>query len=360
VAKSLFFLKAKYRQTYINKLIFRQGMKEAMFYEKIEDNKVHCLLCPHSCNIEDGKRGLCRVRENKAGKLYSLVYGTPCSTAVDPIEKKPLFHFMTGSYTYSIGTAGCNLRCHFCQNWEISQSRPEDIHSVNYSPEQIIQNAIDNECQSISYTYTEPTIFYEYVLDCAKLARKKGLKNIMVTNGFVNQEPIKELYKYIDAVNVDFKSFSDEYYKKICSARLQPVLDAIRTIKHMGIWIELTTLLIPTLNDSEEEIENMCKWIKSEIGKDTVLHFSRFFPCWKLDKLPPTPPETLIKAKQIADKYLNYVYIGNVHLKNTEDTFCPKCKADNIIRSGFSIIQSKLNNNKCFNCGYEIAGVWKK
>jgi len=347
------------KKIYINESVFGYIMKEALYYEKLEKNKVHCLLCPQNCVIEDGKRGFCRVRENKAGKLYSLVYATPCSTAIDPIEKKPLFHFLPGTLSYSLGTAGCNLRCQFCQNWEISQARPEDVYSVEYSPEEIVKNAIDNNCKSIAYTYTEPTIFYEYVLDCAKLARKKGLKNIMVTSGFINQEPLKKLYKYIDAANIDLKSFSDDYYKKICAGRLQPVLDAIKSIKEMGVWFELTTLIVPTLNDSDEEITKLCEWIKNELGQDTVLHFSRFFPCWKLGQLPPTSEETLMRAKKIADKYLNYVYIGNIHIENTEDTFCPKCKTDNIIRSGFTIIQNKSSKGKCFKCSHEIPGVWK-
>lgn len=330
-----------------------------MFYEKLKDKKVHCLLCPQNCFIEDGKRGFCRVRENRAGKLYSLVYAMPCSTAVDPIEKKPLFHFLPATLAYSIGTAGCNLRCQWCQNWEISQANPEDVYSIEYTPEQIVENAVENGCKSIAYTYTEPTIFYEYVFDCARLARKKGLKNIMVTNGFINPEPLKKLYQFIDAANIDLKSFSDEYYKKICSARLQPVLDSIKEMKKKGVWIELTTLVVPTLNDTDKEITEMCEWIRNEAGPDTVLHFSRFFPCWKMAHLPPTPEATLLRLKKIADKYLDYVYVGNVHIEDTENTFCPKCKTDNIIRSGFSVIQNKLSRGKCFSCHHRISGVWE-
>jgi pyruvate formate lyase activating enzyme len=334
-------------------------MKEAMFYEKSEDNKVHCLLCPQNCHISEGKRGFCRVRENRKGKLYSLVYAAPCSTAIDPVEKKPLFHFLPGSTSYSIGTAGCNLRCQWCQNWEISQANPEDVYSIEYSPEQIIANAVDSNCKSISYTYTEPTIFYEYVYDCAKLAHKKGLKNIMVTNGFINQEPLKKLYKYIDAANIDLKAFSDEYYRKICSARLQPVLDAIKAVKKMGVWVELTTLVVPTLNDSDAEITRMCEWIKNEVGSDVPLHFSRFFPCYKIKNLPPTPEDTLIRLKKIADKSLDYVYVGNIHIENTENTICPKCRTDNVMRSAFTVLSNKITNGRCVKCGNKIPGVWE-
>jgi pyruvate formate lyase activating enzyme len=334
-------------------------MKEAKFYEKLDGKKVQCLLCPQNCVISEGKRGLCRVRQNKDGKLYSLVYGTPCSTAVDPIEKKPLFHFLPGTSTYSLGTAGCNMKCQFCQNWEISQSNPEDLPSFEFTPEQIVKSALENECKSISYTYTEPTINFEFVLECAKIARKKGLKNIMVTNGFINPKPLKMLYKYIDAANIDLKGFSDEYYKKFCGARLQPVLDSIKTMKKMGVWIELTTLVIPGLNDSEKEIKELCKWVSTEIGRDTVVHFSRFFPYYKLQDVPPTPEETLVRIKKIAERCLDYVYIGNIHITNSEDTFCPKCKSDIVLRSGFVVIDRKMNKNKCFNCGNIIPGLWQ-
>lgn len=333
-------------------------MKEAKWYEKLKEKKVHCFLCPHNCTIAEGKRGICRARENQKGKLISLVYGEPCSTNIDPVEKKPMFHFMPGTYAYSIGTAGCNLKCLFCQNWEISQAKPEEVPSIILPPEEVIRGAVANDCQSIAYTYTEPTIFGEYVLDCAKLARKKGLKNIMVTNGYIQEKPLKEIYKYIDAANVDLKGFTEEYYKKICGATLEPVLETLKRLKKMKVWTEITTLIVPGYNDNMKDLEAEFKWIKENLGKDSVLHLSRFFPCYKMQDVPITPEETIRKAKQLADKYLDYVYVGNIHIDNAEDTFCPNCKKDIVLRSGYSIIEKKLNKDKCFNCKNIIPGVW--
>jgi len=333
-------------------------MKEAKWYEKLEDKKVHCFLCPHNCKIPNGSRGVCRARMNKGGKLYSLVYGEPCSYNIDPVEKKPLFHFFPGSLAYSIGTAGCNLKCLFCQNWEISQAKPEDVNSIEMLPEDVVKEAIANGCQSIAYTYTEPTIFGEYVLDCAKLARKKGLKNIMVTNGYINEKPLKEIYKYIDAANVDLKGFDEDYYKRICSATLEPVLKTLKLLKKMKVWTEITTLIVPGYNDNMKEFESECKWIKENLGSSTVFHISRFFPCYKMQNVPVTPEETIRKAKKIADKYLNYVYVGNIHIDNADDTFCLKCKNPVIRRSGYSIIANDLDNGKCSKCKTKIPGVW--
>lgn len=334
-------------------------MKEALHYKKLKNKLVQCNICPRNCIIKPKEYGFCRTRENKDGKLISRVYSAPCSVAIDPIEKKPLFHFLPGSSSYSIGTAGCNLRCKFCQNWSISQAMPKNVPFIDLPPEKIVQEALANNCSSIAYTYTEPTVFYEYVLDTAKLARKKGLKNICVTNGFINQEPLKELYKYIDAANIDLKGFTDKFYREITGAWLQPVLDAIKTAYKMGVWIELTNLVVPTLNDDLKIIKKMCEWIKDELSPDVPLHFSRFFPDYKMKDLHPTPEETLIKAGETAKKAgLNYVYIGNIMLPEWGNTYCPKCRKLIIERRWFEVVQNKIKNNKC-KCREKIAGVWK-
>jgi pyruvate formate lyase activating enzyme len=329
-------------------------MKEAMFYEKLDRMKVQCHLCPNNCIILHGQRGRCRVRENQAGKLYSLVYGMPCTAAVDPIEKKPLFHFLPGTRTYSIATPGCNLHCKFCQNWQISQRGPDEVPCFKMDPEEVVANALKNKCKSISYTYVEPAIFYEYVLDTAKLARKAGLKNIMVTNGYINQKPLKQLYKYIDAANVDLKGFTEEFYRDVCAGHLKPVLDAIKTMHKMGVWVELTTLIIPTM-------KKQCGWIKKELGPRVPLHISRFFPYYKMAHLSPTPPETLSSAYKTAkESGLKYIYVGNIQLEGTEDTLCPKCGKKIISRSSyFSVSSNKAKDGRCGYCKAKVDGVFK-
>jgi pyruvate formate lyase activating enzyme len=336
-------------------------MKEALFYEKLEKMKVQCKLCPNECVILHGKRGTCHARENREGVLYSIVYGLPCATGTDPIEKKPLFHFIPGSESYSIATAGCNLHCKWCQNWQISQRGPDEVQSFEMSPEEVVENALAKGCKSISYTYVEPAIFYEYVLDTAKLARKAGLANVMVTNGYLNQAPVKKLYKYIDACNVDLKGFTEEFYREYCGGRLQPVLDAIKTIHKMGVWLELTTLLVPGLNDSEEDIKRMCEWVRDELGFGVPLHFSRFFPYYKMAHLSPTPVETLDKAYEIAKSVgIKHVYVGNVQLPDKEDTFCAEC-GKKIVDRGmmFTVGAVKMKNGKCGHCGKKVEGVWE-
>jgi len=335
-------------------------MKEALFYKKLKNKYVKCVLCPNFCTINEGNYGSCRVRKNIGGKLYALTYGKPCSTAIDPIEKKPLFHFLPGKNAYSIATVGCNLHCKFCQNWQISQAYPNEIPFSNLEPEEVVEDAIANKCKIISYTYTEPTIFYEYVFDIAKIARKKGLKNTMITNGYINLEPLRKLYKYIDGANVDLKSFSDEFYRKICFGKLEPILDAIKEMKKLGVWIELTNLIIPTLNDEKKQIQEMCKWIVENVGKDCPLHFSRFFPMYKLTGIEPTPKSTLIKAMEIAkNEGIEYVYMGNLFVEKEENTYCPKCGELIIKRAGFSVLENKIKNGKCPKCGKKISGVWR-
>lgn len=331
-----------------------------MYYNKLKDDIVHCQLCPQFCMIKPGETGKCRVRKNQDGTLISLVYSQPCSAAIDPIEKKPLFHFFPGSKTFSISTVGCNLDCKACQNWEISQAKPEDVPAKEMKPEEVVEEALKHNCDSIAYTYIEPSIFYEYVLDIAKLARQKGLKNIMVTNGFLNPEPIKELYQYIDAANIDLKAFSDEFYKDMCKGRLQPVLDAIKQIKQMNVWIELTTLIIPGKNDDKIEIRQMCEWIKANVGDDVPIHFSRFFPCYKLLNIEPTPIDTLKKCYEIANKAgLKYIYVGNVVDTHFHQTVCPKCGMEVINRSHrYELEEVHLENSCCKFCKTKIAGMF--
>ncbi|MBW2993266.1 AmmeMemoRadiSam system radical SAM enzyme [Candidatus Woesearchaeota archaeon] len=333
-------------------------MKKALYWRKLKDSTVQCQLCPRLCTIKNNEIGNCRTRKNENGILYSRVYGKAVSSYIDPIEKKPLFHFFPGKTAFSIGTAGCNLHCKSCQNWSISQANPSDLQSIELSPESIVAQAEKNNCKSIAYTYTEPNVFYEYVLDTARLARKKKIKNIIVTNAFANLEPIKELYPYIDAVNIDFKAFDDEFYRNICDGKLEPVLDAIKQIKKVGAWIEITNLIIPTLNDSMEKIKEMCIWIKETLGKDTPLHFSRFFPDYLLRALSPTSAETLDNAYETAKQAgLNHVYIGNV-VSDKESTFCPRCGKLLIKRFGFQILENNIKKGKC-SCMEHIAGIWE-
>lgn len=335
-------------------------MKEALYYKPLDKHKVQCVLCPRQCVIMEDKRGNCGVRENQDGKLYSLVYGKAVSAHIDPIEKKPLFHLLPGSASYSIGTVGCNLHCKQCQNYSISQARPEDFPGLDLPPQQIVDGAIRENCSSIAYTYTEPTIFYEYVLDTAKLAQKKGIKNVIVSNGFINETPLKELCHYINGANIDLKCFNDKFYREISvGAWLSPVLNTLKILKERKVWTEITNLIIPTINDDLSDIEKMCLWIQDNLGNDVPLHFTAFYPTYKLTNLPPTSSEILVKARDIAKKIgLNYVYIGNVYVEGGENTVCPKCEEVVIERVGFSVASNKLKNGKC-SCGEKIPGVWK-
>ncbi len=333
--------------------------KEAMYYKKLKDNIVQCQLCPNFCTIKEEEVGKCKVRKNMKGKLYAMTYGRAVSTAIDPIEKKPFFHFHPGTRAYSIATAGCNLHCLFCQNWEISQAFWNQLPFRALSPEEAVEDAIENGCKIMAYTYTEPTIYYEYTLEMAKIAKKKGLLNVTITNGYINPEPLKELYKYIDAANVDLKGFTEEYYKEICGARLKPVLDTIVGIKKMGAWLEVTNLIVPTKNDDMNKIREMCQWIKENVGEGTPLHFSRFFPMYKLSNLSPTPVETLKKAYETArDVGMKHVYMGNLWAEGEENTLCPKCGEVLVKRVGFGIMENKIKDNRCLKCKEKIEGVW--
>ncbi len=333
-------------------------MKEANYYKKLKNKTVQCQLCPRFCTIKENSRGNCGVRINKEGKLYSLVYGKPCAIHVDKIEKKPLYHFLPGTNSFSIATAGCNLHCLYCQNWEISQCKPEEISHLNLSPEEIVKKAIKEKCKSISYTYSEPTIAIEYFLDIAKLAKKNKLKNIIVSNGFINEEPLKEWCKYLNGANIDLKSFDDKFYRELTTASIKPILNTLKILKENNVWLEITNLIIPKKNDNIEEIKKMSTWIKDNLGKDTPLHFSRFSPMYKMSNIQSTTEKTLLKAKETALKAgLKYVYIGNINIENSENTYCPKCKKLLIERMGFTVLQNNIKNGKC-SCGEKIPGIW--
>ena len=336
-------------------------MKEAMYYKKLEEKKVQCILCPRECIILDGNRGNCGTRLNKDGRLFSLVYGKPCTANLDPIEKKPLFHFLPGTTAYSIATAGCNLHCKFCQNAEISQAKPEEVLSLDLPPKAVVESAISNSCKSIAYTYTDPIVLYEYTLDTAKLAKKRGLKNVIVSNGFINKEPLLEWCKYLDAANIDLKSISDDFYRKITGAWLKPVLETIKTLHEKRVWLELTNLIIPGYNDSLEEIKKLIAWVKDNVGLDVPLHFTAFYPCYKMLDVQPTPLDILVKARKLAMQAgLHYVYTGNLPDEEGLTTFCPKCKKALIKRQGFfGISENNIVKGRCKFCKEKIVGVWE-
>ncbi|MBU0629164.1 MAG: AmmeMemoRadiSam system radical SAM enzyme [Nanoarchaeota archaeon] len=335
-------------------------MKEALYYKKLKNKVVNCNLCPTNCVIKPGNFGNCGARKNVDGELFSMIYGKPVSVNVDPIEKKPLYHFFPGSYSLSVGTLGCNLHCLHCQNYDISQAKADGFSVNEVMPEEIIETALRNNCKSISYTYNEPTINYEYVLETVKLARKKGLKNVMVTNGYINIEPLRDLYPYIDAANIDLKSIDGEFYKKICSVRLNPILDAIGEIKKSGTWVELTNLIIPRHNDSKKQIEKLVLWVKRNLSDRVPLHFSAFYPTYKMLDEPRTSDKTLIMARRVAlDTGLKYVYIGNSSLNGAGDTLCPKCRKLMVKRDWFKVSSNKISGNLCPYCNEKIEGVFE-
>jgi pyruvate formate lyase activating enzyme len=333
-------------------------MKEAHLYKKLKEGKVQCQNCAHYCIILPGKRGICGVRENRDGKLYSLVYGKAIAVNIDPIEKKPFFHFLPGSYSLSIATVGCNLKCLNCQNSDISQApKPnKPVLGEELTPEKIVEIALENKLPSISYTYTEPSIFSEYALDTMKLAKKAGLKNAWVTNGFLSKELLEIISPYLDAANVDLKGFTEEFYQKTCGAKLKPVLETLKRMKEKGIWVEVTTLVIPTLNDDEKTFKGIANFIKKELGPETPWHISQFCGAisWQLKDLPDTPVEILERAYKIGKETgLKYVYTGNVPGLPSEGIFCPKCNALCINRLGYSVERFD-KNGKCPKCGENL------
>jgi pyruvate formate lyase activating enzyme len=335
-------------------------VKEALLWSSIEDKKVLCSLCAHRCKIVPGKFGICGVRENRGGKLVTHVYGEVIAAHVDPIEKKPFYHFLPGSTSLSIATVGCNFRCSFCQNWQISQASKgpgRDAGGEKFSPEDIVKTARKNGCRSISYTYTEPTIFFEYALDTAKLAKAAGLYNNFVTNGYMTAEALEAFHPNLDAANVDLKAFKDETYKKICGARLEPVLDSIKLMRKLKIWVEVTTLVVPDLNDGEDELRDIARFLAG-VDPDIPWHLSRFHPDFKYKEALPTPVETLRKAAGIGKKEgLRFVYIGNVPGEG-EDTICPDCGRILIRRHGFWTSENALKDSHCPSCRKDIPGLF--
>ncbi len=332
---------------------------EAKFYEKLAYKKIKCKLCPRECVIDDRERGYCGARENRAGRYFTLVHSRVCTAHVDPIEKKPLFHFSPGTLAISVATAGCNVNCKMCQNWEISQVRPEQVRSTYLPPRELAALAKKYQCPSIAYTYSEPVVFYEYVSDSAEAAHAMGVKSVVISGGYIQQDPLKQWCKSVDAIKVDLKAFSQKFYQDVVKGDLKPVLDALVTIRKEGTWTEVVYLVIPTLNDSDGEFKALAKWMRADLGPDVPIHFTRFHPEYLLTNLPPTPLETLERAKSIADaEGLHYVYIGNVPGHPAENTLCPKCRRVVIERLGFTISQLHLKKGKCEFCAQAIPGVW--
>jgi len=336
-----------------------QYVAEAQYYEKLPHRKIKCTLCPRECVIDDRERGYCGVRENRGGVYYTLVHSRLCSVNVDPIEKKPFFHFYPGTLAFSVATAGCNVNCKMCQNWEISQVRPEQVRSIYVPPAKLAAAAKQNRCVSISYTYTEPVVFYEYMVESAKAGRELGIKNTVVTGGYICQDPLKKLCQVVDAIKVDLKAFSQKFYTEVVNGELKPVLDGLVTLRKLGMWSEIVYLVVPTLNDSDQEFKELARWVKADLGPDVPVHFSRFHPEYLLKNLPPTPVKTLERAKAIADaEGLHYVYVGNVPGHPAESTYCPKCRRVVVDRTGFTVRSVHLNSGKCRHCQQAIAGVW--
>lgn len=332
---------------------------EARYYEKLPDREIKCTLCPRYCQLGDKERGFCGVRENQEGRYYTLVYGKVASLNVDPIEKKPFFHFLPGAPAFSLATAGCNLSCRFCQNWEISQMRPEQVRNIHMPPEAVVAAAENQSCPVIAYTYSEPVIFYEFMYDTSILARRKRIKNVVVSAGYINPQPLAELLDVVDAIKIDLKAFNEDFYRKYVRGELQPVLETIKQIARSRTWLEIVYLVIPTLNDNPEEIRKMCRWMKAEIGPDYPLHFSRFHPMYLIKNLPPTPVSTLEKLRQAGlEEGLHYVYVGNVPGHSGENTYCPKCGKVIIERYAYTINKIEISRGKCRFCGQVIPGVW--
>lgn len=337
-----------------------KGLHEASYYEKEGGGVVRCKLCPNFCRLKPGQTGPCRARKNVDGKLYSLVYGNIAAKHLDPIQKKPLYHFLPGTAAYSIATTGCNLACRFCQNWQIAQVFPWETRTTPMTPEQVVDEAVKSGAKSIAFTYNEPTVFYEYMLDIAKLAHKRGLKTAVISAGFINSEPLKELLPHIDAYKIDFKGYRDEFYRKMTNARVGPVLEAMRTIKESGTWLEIVNLVIPGENDSKEDLMGLINWVKDNLGTDVPLHFLRFHPDYKLLNTPPTPVETIKRARRMAmDVGLKYVYTGNIHFPEGGTTYCPKSGKPAIVRDLFFVTENNLTAGGRCPDGEKIPGVWR-
>jgi len=333
----------------------------ALFYHPVAKGLVECRLCPRKCEVPDGERGDCGVRENRGGKYYTLAYGNPCAVHLDPIEKKPFFHILPGSLSYSIATAGCNLHCKFCQNWEISQTRPEKTYNFILPPEKVVAAAQKEECPSIAYTYVEPLIFFEYMLDTARLAKKAGLLNTCHSAGYINSQPLETLTEVLDAACIDLKSFDPQFYRDLVGGELAPVLRTLKTLRQRGVHLEIVNLVIPQLNDQPDTITRMAAWIRDELGPLTPVHFSRFYPLYKMLNHYPTPVSTLERARELAQKAgLKYIYLGNIPGHQAESTCCHNCGKLIIGRQGYRIGEVLLKNGNCGHCGTAIPGIWRK
>jgi len=333
--------------------------REALHWHAVGPKTIECELCPVHCETEPGERGECGVRENRDGKYVTLVYGRPVSMNNDPIEKKPLFHVYPGSRSFSIATVGCNIHCTFCQNWDISQKRPEEIPTRYVAPETIAQLARQHRCRTVAYTYSEPTIFFEYMLDCAKAVKDAGVGNVVVSNGYIEATPLKQLAPYLTAMKVDLKSFSQAFYSKHCEGELEPVLNTLRLLIELGVWLEIVVLVIPTLNDDMDEIKRMAAWIARELGPDVPLFFTRFHPAYKIRHLPRTPTKTIQLAGATARaEGLNFVYAGNMPGTRGENTYCPACKTPLVERYGHVVRSQQMESNACPKCERTIPGVW--
>ncbi len=323
--------------------------------------KIRCTICPKGCELGSGEIGDCRVRQNIGDKIRCITYAQPCSLNVDPVEKKPLYHFLPGSSILSIATAGCNLHCKQCQNWQISQTGQTFSSASDVYPDDVVRLAQQRNCPSIAYTYTEPLVSYEYTYDCCKCASESGIRNVLVTAAFINPDPLRNICRYVDAANVDLKSFSDDFYRDVCGARLQPVLKALKVMRASGVMLEVTNLVIPTLNDSAEETRQLCDWIADNLGEVTPLHFSRFFPQNQLKHLPPTPTETLLRARNIAlAAGLKFVYLGNMSDEAGESTWCPTCEMLLVQRHGYHVVKNRIKDSSCPGCHSIIHGIWNQ
>lgn len=333
--------------------------KLSPYFTALDGGEIRCDLCPKRCRLPMGKRGFCRVRENRDGKCYSLVCGNPCAFHPDPVERDPFFHVLPGTRSLSLATAGCNFGCKFCQTWEISQASPEDVYSYDIPPELVVKRAKQMRARSISYTFVEPIIFHEYMVEIGSCAKKAGLLSLIHSNGFINRDPLRDLCKVLDAANIDLKGFTDAFYRELCDGELNPVLETLKTLKQEGIHVEITNLIIPTKNDDMSLVKEMCLWIKAELGASIPVHFSRFYPLYRLKNLPPTPVSTLEQAREVAlSSGLEYVYIGNVPGHEGENTFCPQCKKMVIQRTGYMIGEVRLKAGTCEFCGKPIPGIW--
>jgi len=333
--------------------------REASWYRKLDERKVECQLCPQACTVADAERGTCGVRENRNGVYYTLVHGLACSVHVDPIEKKPLFHVLPGEQAFSYATAGCNVECKFCQNWEISQFRPEQVRAYYLPPESLAEAARRSGARLTAATYSEPVVFWEYVRDAAIAAKKAGLRPTVISNGYIQEQPLRDVLPLLDAVKVDLKSFREKFYVEQVRGHLEPVLKALEIIRAAGVWLEIVVLLVPTLNDSEAEVRDLARWVKANLGPDVPVHFTRFHPTYRLTNLPPTPVSSLERAWRVARaEGLRYVYLGNVPGHPAENTHCPACGEIVIERLGFRIQKNHIKDGRCGKCDHAIPGVW--